>query len=89
MEGPVRTLKKPRRSGTRETRPSTTGRGFNKIPGRSIRCASEPAGFAFFARLSALSDDELMRGNLPREEVEQGRREFILKHNGSTGPESC
>jgi tetratricopeptide (TPR) repeat protein len=50
--------------------------------------ASEPAGLAFFARLSALPDDELTRGNLPRAEVEEGRREFEKKRNGPTGPES-
>lgn len=51
--------------------------------------ASEQAGLAFFARLRALPDGELMRGNLPREEVEQGRREFILRRSESNDPESC
>ena len=44
---------------------------------------SEATGLAFFARLGALSDDELTHGNLPREEVEEGRREFALRCNSS------
>ena len=50
--------------------------------------ASQPAGLAFFARLSALPDDELIHGNLPREEVEEGRRAFVLKRTGSNDEET-
>jgi hypothetical protein len=34
-------------------------------------------GLTFYNRLAARSDDELTRGELPREEVEEGRRELL------------
>ena len=45
--------------------------------------ASAATGLAFFARLDTLSDDELTHGNLPREEVKEGRREFAFRCNSS------
>lgn len=39
--------------------------------------AALTAGLAFYQRLSEENDDVLERGDLPRAELEQGRREFI------------
>lgn len=35
-------------------------------------------GLAFYERLTGLSDEALERGDLPRAELEQGRREFVI-----------
>jgi hypothetical protein len=39
--------------------------------------AATVEGINFYDRLLTLNDAELQRGELPRVEVEQGRREFI------------
>jgi hypothetical protein len=45
----------------------------------------EPEGRLFYARMDALSDAQLMQGNLPREELEEGRARFRRPPGGRNG----
>jgi len=45
----------------------------------------EQEGRLFYARMDALSDEQLMQGNLPREELEEGRARFQQPPGGRNG----
>jgi len=55
---------------------------FSWVEGGDVSARAE--GLAFYEQLLALDDAELERGDLPRAEVEQGRREFLEAAKGLT-----